>query len=95
MSIKIYSSYDEFKYEESDICDFIDIEENSYEDVDEDESVDLFFYTKSESNFIDSSAFYILSDLEDEENAEDISGYLGKFKKINLPDLHKVLFCII
>jgi len=97
MSIKIYSSYDEFKYEESDICDFIDMEENSYEDedVDEDESVDLFFYTKSESNFIGSSAFYILSDLEDEENAEDISEYLGKFKKINLPDLNKVLFCII
>jgi hypothetical protein len=95
MSIKIYSGYDEFKYEEPDICECIedDIKEEYSEEF-EDETEDLFFYTSKKSDFIDSSTFYVLSDLEDEENAEDISGYLGKFKKIYLQDLHKVLFCV-
>lgn len=93
MSIKIYSGYDEFKYEEPDLCDCVETESN-YSDESEEESEDLFFYDTKSSDFIDSSTFYVVSDLEDEENAEDISGYLGKFKRIYLPDLHKVLFCI-
>jgi hypothetical protein len=95
MSIKIYSGYDEFKYEEPELCDCIDIEErDSYEDEQEEESNDVFFYATKTSDFIDSSTFYVVSDLEDEENAEDISGYLGKFKKMYIPDFHKVLFCV-
>jgi hypothetical protein len=95
MSIKIYSGYDEFKYEEPDLCDCIEIEEDSDYSEESGEDDDLFFYDTKSSDFIDSSTFYVVSDLEDEENAEDISGYLGKFKRIYLPDLHKVLFCVI
>lgn len=92
MSIKIYSGYDEFKYEEPDITDCIDIE--NPEELDE-ESDDIFFSEYKKSNFIDSSSFYVLADLEDEENAEDISGYLGKYKRIYIPESHKVLFLVI
>lgn len=97
MSIKIYSGYDEFKYEEPELCDCIGLDdESSYEEESEEvESDDIFFYDSKAQDFIDSSAFYVVSDLEDEENAEDISGYLGKFKRIYVPDLHKVLFYVI
>jgi hypothetical protein len=93
MSIKIYSGYDEFKYEEPELCDCIDIEDDSYEEEQE-ESSDLFFYYTKTLDFIDSSTFYVVSDMQDEENAENISGYLGKFKRKYLPDFHKVLFCV-
>jgi len=93
MSIKIYSGYDEFKYEEPELCDCIDIEGDS-DDEEQEESIDVFFYDTKTPDFIDSSTFYVVSDLEDEENAEDISGYLGKFKKMYLSDFHKVLFCV-
>jgi hypothetical protein len=96
MSIKIYSGYDEFKYEESELCQYIE-EEEKYEENDcyEEESDDLFFISNTNSNFRDSSVFYIVADLEDEDNAEDISAYLGKFNRIDIPDFHKVLFCVI
>ena len=60
----------------------------------QEESEDIFFYQSKSENFLDSATFYVLSDLEDEENAEDISGYLGKYKRIYLQDLHKVIFCV-
>lgn len=94
MSIKIYSGYEEFKYEESDLCEYFEEEGYNEIDFDEEESDEIFFIQSSNTNFGDSSTFYVVSDLEDEENAEDISGYLGKFKRIDLPDINKVLFCI-
>jgi hypothetical protein len=95
MSIKIYSGYDEFKCEETELCQYIEEEERyKSEDVDEEDSNELFLFSSSNSDFRDSSVFYIVADLEDEENAEDISGYLGKLKRIELPDFHKVLFCV-
>lgn len=95
MSIKIYSGYDEFKYEETELCQYIKDEENyENEDLDEDEPSELFFFSGSNSDLRDSSVFYIVADLDDEDNAEDISAYLGKFQKIDIPDLHKVLFFI-
>jgi len=92
MAIKIYSGYDEFNFEEPEICQYV--EEENYDSEESDESDDLFFVDNKGSEFVDSSTFYVLSDLEDEDNAEDISGYLGKYKKIYLPDSHKVLFCV-
>ncbi len=95
MSIKIYSGYDEFKYEEPELWGCLDIEErDSYEDEQREELNDVFFYATKTFDFIDSLTFYVVSDLEDEENAEDISGYLGKFKKMYILDFHKVLFCV-
>jgi hypothetical protein len=95
MAIKIYSGYDEFKYEESELCDCIGLDdESSYPEESEEESDDIFFYGSKSVDFIDSSTFYVVADLEDEENAEDVSAYLGKFKRIYAPDLHKVLFCV-
>jgi len=94
MSIKIYSGYDEFKYEEPELCDRIESSDDEYQEESEEDQEDLFFYNTKESDFVDSSTFYVVSDLEDEENAEDISGYLGKFKRIYLPDLHKIIFCV-
>jgi hypothetical protein len=95
MSIKIYSGYDEFKYEEPQISEYLE-DENCSEDEEEseDESDDLFFVSKKGLDFVDSSTFYVVSDMEDEENAEDISGYLGKFKRMYLPDFHKIVFCV-
>lgn len=94
MSIKIYSGYDEFKYEDPQISSYVE-EENYSNEEDEEESEDLFFPTSKKCDFIDSSTFYVVADLEDEENAEDISDYLGKFKRIYLPDFHKVVFFVI
>ena len=94
MSIKIYSSYDEFKYEEPEVCDCIEDDSDYPAEDEQEESEDIFFYQSKSENFLDSATFYVLSDLEDEENAEDISGYLGKYKRIYLQDLHKVIFCV-
>ncbi len=94
MSIKIYSSYDEFKYEESELCRYIEDEEYNGESFDEEESDESFFISNTSQNLRDSSVFYIVSDPEDENNAEDISSYLGDFDKIDLPDFHKVLFFV-
>ena len=54
MSIKIYSGYDEFKYEEQDLCDCVEVE-NNYSEESEEESEDLFFYDTKSSDFIDST----------------------------------------
>ena len=95
MSIKIYSGYDEFKYEEPELCESVE-DESGYPDESEseEETDDIFFYSRESNSFSDTSTFYVVSDLEDEENAEDISGYLGKFKRIYINDSHKVLFCV-
>ena len=97
MSIKIYSGYDEFRCEEMEICHYIEEEERykleeDYED--EEESDDLFLFSSSNSDFRNSSIFYIVADLDDAYNAEEISGYLGKPERIDLPDFHKILFCV-
>lgn len=94
MSIKIYSGYDEFKYEEPQISEYLEDENYTEEDEEEEFSDDLFFVSKKGLDFADSSTFYVVSDMEDEENAEDISGYLGKFKRMYLPDFHKIVFCV-
>lgn len=94
MSIKIYSEYEEFKYEEPELSEYFEEEGYSGIDIYEEESDEIFFIQSANSNFGDSSIFYIVSDVEDEESAEDIAGYLGKFKRIDIPEIHKVLFCI-
>jgi len=98
MAIKIYSGYDEFKYEEPEICDYIEEFDNYQEEKEEEKEElyeDLFFKDRNENNFNDFSTFYLLSDSEDGENAEDIAGYLGKFKRIDIKESHKILFCIV
>ena len=92
MSIKVYSGYEEFKFEEEEICEYL---ESDFSDSNNDEESDeVFFYTESKIDFRDDADFYILCDLEDEETAEDIASYLGKTKKINLPDFRKSFFYI-
>lgn len=94
MSIKIYSGYDEFKYEEVKISDYLEEENYMCNSIDEDLEY-LFLIPVKKTDFLDSSSFYVVSDPEDEETAEDISSYLGKYKKTYLTDLHKVVFFII
>jgi hypothetical protein len=90
MSIKIYSGYDEFKFEEEEICEYL---ESDFSDSNNDEESDeIFFYTESKIDFRDDADFYIVCDTEDEEAAEDIASYLGKAKKINLEDFRKSFF---
>ena len=88
MSIKVYSGYEEFKFEEEEICEYL---ESDFSDSNNDEESDeVFFYTESKIDFRDDADFYIVCDLEDEE----IASYLGKIKKINLPDFRKSFFYI-
>ncbi len=90
MSVKIYSTYDEFKFEEEEVCEYLESTESDYDD---DSDKDMFFYTESKSN-IDDSSFYIIADSEDEDLAEDVANYLGKPNKFFLVDLHKTVFII-
>jgi hypothetical protein len=92
MSIRVYSGYDEFKFDEEEICEYL---ESDFSDTNVDEeSDDVFFYTESKIDFRDDADFYIICDTEDEEIAEDIASYLGKVKKINLEDFRKSFFYI-
>lgn len=91
MAVKIYSGYDEFKFEEEEVCEYL---ESTQEDYDDDQDKDTFFYTESSIDSIDDYTFYVISDTEDEDLAEDVSNYLGKPNKFFLVDLHKTVFII-
>lgn len=91
MSVLIYSTYNEFKFTDSESCEYLESVESDYED---DLDKDVFFYTESKLNSIDDASFYIVADTEDEDIAEDISNYLGKFTKFFLVDLHKTVFIV-
>jgi hypothetical protein len=65
--------------------------ESDYED---DLDKDPFFYTESKLSSIDDASFYVVADTEDEDIAEDISNYLGKFTKFFIADLHKMIFIV-
>ena len=91
MSVSIYSTYDEFKFSDTESCEYLESIESDYED---DLDKDPFFYTESKLSSIDDASFYVVADTEDEDIAEDISNYLGKFSKFFLVDLHKTVFII-
>jgi hypothetical protein len=91
MSVSIYSTYNEFKFADTESCEYLESVESDYED---DSDKDVFFYTESKLDPIDDASFYVVADTEDEDIAEDISNYLGKFSKFFLIDLHKTIFVI-
>jgi hypothetical protein len=93
MAIKIYSDLDDFSFDEKEISEYL--ESKVYEDPLEDDSTDIFMYTVSKNDFNEESSFFLSADAEEEELAEDIAGYLGKFTKIQLDEFHKVIFCVI
>ncbi len=92
MSIKIYSDYEDFSFEEKEISEHL--ESKVYDDPFEDDSTDLFMYTESKNEFNEESTFFLVADSEEEELAEDIAEYLGKSTKIQLDEFHKVVFCV-
>jgi hypothetical protein len=91
MSVSIYSTYDEFKFSDTESCEYLESIESDYED---DLDKDPFFYTESKLSSIDDASFYVVADTEDEDIAEDISNYLGKFTKFFIADLHKMIFIV-
>ena len=91
MSVSIYSTYNEFKFADTESCEYLELVESDYED---DSDKDVFFYTESKLDPIDDASFYVVADTEDEDIAEDISNYLGKFSKFFLIDLHKTIFIV-
>ena len=91
MSVSIYSTYNEFKFADVESCEYLESIESDYED---DLDKDLFFYTESKLDSIEGASFYVVADTEDEDIAEDISNYLGKFSKVFLADLHQTIFII-
>lgn len=91
MSVSIYSTYNEFKFADTESCEYLESIESDYEDnLDK----DVFFYTESKLDPIDDASFYVVADTEDEDIAEDISNYLGKFNKFFIVDLHKTIFIV-
>lgn len=91
MSVLIYSTYDEFNFSDSESCEYLESVESDNED---DSDRDQFFYTESKLSSIDDASFYVVADSEDEDIAEDISNYLGKFTKFFIADLHKTIFIV-
>ena len=91
MSVSIYSTYNEFKFTDTESCEYLESVESDYVD---DLDKDIFFHTESKLDSIDDASFYVVADAEDEDIAEDISNYLGKFSKFFLIDLHKTIFII-
>jgi hypothetical protein len=93
MAIKVYSDYDNFALEEKEISEHL--ESKIYEDpFEEDDTTDIFMYPEQKNGFDEESSFFVVSDPEEEELAEDIAGYLGKSTKIQLDYFHKVVFCV-
>jgi hypothetical protein len=91
MSVSIYSTYDEFKFSDTESCEYLESIESDNED---DSDRDQFFYTESKLSSIDDAFFYVVADSEDEDIAGDISNYLGKFTKFFIADLHKTIFIV-
>ena len=99
MSIKIYSEFEEFKYEEKQICDSLqdeDFSESNYgDDLWEDPSDDFGGLSSSKEKLNEGANYFIVCDPEDEEIAEDIASYIGKHTKIFIEDLHKIFFSVL
>jgi len=95
MSIRIYREYDEFNYTEKEVSGFFEdqgIEEN-YIDYEEEDNDFLFEdLRRTKPSIREDANFYIVSDLEDEEIAEEIASFIGKYTKIYIEDLHQVFF---
>lgn len=92
MSIKIYSEFDDFSFEEKDLLE--NLENTTFDDPYEDDTTDVFMYSGKENEFKEDSSFFVVCDSSDEELAQEIAEYLGKTTKIQLDDLHKVVFCV-
>ena len=92
MAIRVYSDYDNFSLEEKQILEHL--ENKIYDDPFEDDGTDIFMYHEPKNEFDEESDFFVVSDAEDEELAEDIAGYLGKATRIQLDEFHKVVFCV-
>lgn len=102
MAIKIYSDYQEFNFAEPEVFESLDdagYPESSFDEEEslwDDPSDDLRSLGSSKSETIrDDASFYVLSDADDEELAEDVASYLGKTIKIQVEDLGLVLFCVM
>lgn len=95
MSIKIYQEYDELSYSEKDICEYfqdLSLIKDNYDSFDDELDFNDIEYKVNSFELNEDGNFYIVSDDEDEEIAEDIASYLGRYKKINLKEFHKIFF---
>lgn len=99
MAIKIYSEFEEFNYEEKQICEFLqddNFSESNYgDDLWEDPSDDFGSLSSGKEKLNEDANYFIICDQEDEEIAEDIASYLGKHTKIFIEDFHKIFFCVL
>ena len=101
MAIKVYSSYQEFSYEEKEIVEYLEDQDYPSDNfVDEDDlwddpSKDLQGLNANNDSIKDDASFYIVCDDEDEETAEDIAELLGKYSKTFIENYHKMFFSII
>lgn len=102
MSIRVYSSYEEFSESEKEsylILSVPEFEENEGYDLwgsDSEDSCDYEEdYPKLSSSVKEDSSFYVVCDNDDLDLAEEISSSLGKYSKINLDEIHKTFFSIV
>lgn len=102
MSIRVYSSYEEFSETEREsylilsVPEFEEIEGYDLWETDSDDSYDYDEdYTKLSSAIREDASFYVICDNDDLDLAEEISSSLGKYSKINLDEIHKTFFSIV
>jgi len=101
MAIKVYSSYQEFSYEEKEVVEYFenqDYQSDNFTDEDDlwdNPSKDFQGLDSNKESVRDDASFYIVCDSEDEETAEDIAEILGKYSKNFIEDLHKIFFSIL
>jgi len=95
MAIKIYSDSNEFMFEESHIQSLIEngVESPKRFDIWA-EPDDEFLENEEVLEFRDDYSYYVVSDTEDEELAEEIVSGLGKYQKISLEEIRKIFFSI-
>ena len=101
MAIKVYSSYQEFSYEEKEVVEYFenqDYKSNNFTDEDDlwdNQSRDFQGLDSNKESVRDDASFYIVCDSENEDTAEDIAAFLGKYSKNFIEYLHKTFFSIL
>ncbi len=100
MAIRIYCEYGEFNYVEKEVSEYLGDKfsgSDDYEDIwgnEDGEEDDLEGFIGNSDCLGENASYYIVCDTEDEEAAEDMANYLGRFTKIPLEELHKVFFSV-
>lgn len=93
MAIKIYTNYEEFISNESEIAEYFEDQSliNNYTENDSNDQLDSVDFNDDIEDLRENAKFYVINDPEDEDLAEEISSMLGKYTKNDLNGVRQIV----